>query len=75
VHFICIYRDGVNHDHQSEGIISMKIAIIRATGGTGRKVMERALELGHKVVAVARRPEVIPLAERHCLWLSGKASM
>lgn len=42
----------------------MKIAIIGATGGTGRKVMERALELGHEVVAVARRPEVIPPAER-----------
>ncbi|MCT1401104.1 NAD(P)H-binding protein [Paenibacillus sp. p3-SID867] len=42
----------------------MKIAIIGATGGTGRKVMERALELGHKVVAVARRPDVITPAER-----------
>lgn len=42
----------------------MKIAIIGATGGTGRKVMERALELGHEVIAVARRPEVISPAER-----------
>ncbi|MFM9281828.1 NAD(P)-dependent oxidoreductase [Paenibacillus jiagnxiensis] len=42
----------------------MKIAVIGATGGTGRKVTERALELGHEVVAVARRPEVIPPAER-----------
>lgn len=42
----------------------MKIAIIGATGGTGKKVVERALELGHEVIAVARRPEVIPPAER-----------
>lgn len=42
----------------------MKIAIIGATGGTGRKVVERALELGHEVVAVARRPEVITPAEQ-----------
>lgn len=42
----------------------MKIAIIGATGGTGRKAVERALELGHEVIAVARRPEAIPLAER-----------
>ncbi|REK74441.1 NAD(P)-dependent oxidoreductase [Paenibacillus paeoniae] len=42
----------------------MKIAIIGATGGTGRKVMERALALGHEVVAVARRPEVISPIER-----------
>ncbi|WP_059054091.1 NAD(P)-dependent oxidoreductase [Paenibacillus senegalimassiliensis] len=42
----------------------MKIAIIGATGGTGKKAVERALELGHEVIAVARRPEVIPSAER-----------
>lgn len=42
----------------------MKIAIIGATGGTGKKAVERALELGHEVIAVARRPEVIPPAER-----------
>lgn len=41
----------------------MKIAIIGATGGTGRKVIERALELGHEVVVVARRPEVLSPAE------------
>lgn len=42
----------------------MKIAIIGATGGTGKYAMERALELGHEVIAVARRPEVISSAER-----------
>ena len=42
----------------------MKIAVIGASGATGRKVVERALELGHEVVAVARRPEVITPAER-----------
>ncbi|WP_269085362.1 NAD(P)H-binding protein [Peribacillus muralis] len=35
----------------------MKITVIGATGATGRKVVERALELGHEVIAVARRPE------------------
>lgn len=42
----------------------MKITVIGATGVTGRKVIERALELGHEVVAVARRPEVIAPAAR-----------
>lgn len=37
----------------------MNITVIGATGATGRKVIERALELGHEVVAVARRPEAI----------------
>ena len=40
----------------------MKIAVIGATGGTGKKVVERALELGHEVVAVARRPEAVTAA-------------
>ncbi len=47
-----------NH-HILRGNYSMKITVIGATGATGRKVIERALELGHEVVAVARRPEVI----------------
>ncbi|MFC4334493.1 NAD(P)-dependent oxidoreductase [Salininema proteolyticum] len=37
----------------------MKIAIVAATGATGRKVVDRALEAGHEVVAVARTPEKI----------------
>ncbi|WP_046214118.1 NAD(P)-dependent oxidoreductase [Paenibacillus wulumuqiensis] len=37
----------------------MKITVIGSTGATGRKVIERALDLGHEVTAVARRPEVI----------------
>ncbi|ANF97073.1 NAD(P)-dependent oxidoreductase [Paenibacillus bovis] len=37
----------------------MKIAVIGATGATGRKVVERALDSGHEVIAVARRPETI----------------
>jgi putative NADH-flavin reductase len=42
----------------------MKIAVIGATGATGTKVVERALELGHEVIAVARRPELISAAAR-----------
>ncbi|WP_025678863.1 NAD(P)-dependent oxidoreductase [Paenibacillus massiliensis] len=41
----------------------MKIAVIGATGGTGKKVIERALGLGHEVIAVARRPEAISSTE------------
>ncbi|GLX69649.1 NAD(P)-dependent oxidoreductase [Paenibacillus glycanilyticus] len=42
----------------------MKIAVIGATGATGKKVLERALELGHEVIAVVRRPEAIPPLEQ-----------
>ncbi|MEK3786878.1 NAD(P)-dependent oxidoreductase [Paenibacillus sp. FSL K6-1230] len=41
----------------------MKIAVIGATGGTGKKVIECALGLGHEVIAVARRPEAISSTE------------
>jgi nucleoside-diphosphate-sugar epimerase len=34
----------------------MKLVVVGATGATGRKVVERALAKGHKVLAVSRRP-------------------
>lgn len=39
----------------------MRVAVIGSTGGTGRKVIEQALERGHDVIALARRPEAIAL--------------
>lgn len=39
----------------------MKVAVIGSTGGTGRKVIEQALERGHDVIALARRPEAIAM--------------
>lgn len=34
----------------------MRIAVFGATGGTGRSVVEQALERGHEVTALVRRP-------------------
>ena len=39
----------------------MKLVVVGATGATGRRVVERALALGHHVVAVARRPNAATL--------------
>lgn len=44
----------------------MRIAVIGATGSTGRKVVERLLEWEYEVVAVARRPENIQAAKGLC---------
>jgi putative NADH-flavin reductase len=41
----------------------MRLTVFGATGGTGRLVVRRALEEGHLVTAVARRPEAV--TERH----------
>lgn len=43
----------------------MRLAVFGATGGTGRAVIEQALEAGDKVTALVRRPEALgDLAER-----------
>lgn len=38
----------------------MKIAVVGATGRTGRQVVEQALARGDDVLALARRPEALP---------------
>jgi putative NADH-flavin reductase len=38
----------------------MKIAVVGATGRTGRQVVEQALARGDDVIAVARHPETLP---------------
>ena len=37
----------------------MRILVIGATGGTGREIVKQALERGHDVVALARKPSKI----------------
>src|ERR1700722_8812173 len=42
----------------------MKIAVVGATGATGRGVVKHALAQGHFVTAVARHPERLSFADR-----------
>jgi putative NADH-flavin reductase len=42
----------------------MKIALIGGTGGIGRQVLARALELGHQVRVLAREPGAVPASDR-----------
>ncbi|CAN7793810.1 NAD(P)H-binding protein [Caballeronia sp. LjRoot34] len=42
----------------------MKIAVVGATGATGRRVVKHALAQGHFVTAVARSPERLSTADR-----------
>ena len=35
----------------------MRLTVLAATGATGRELTRQALERGHTVVALARRPE------------------
>jgi putative NADH-flavin reductase len=43
----------------------MRIAVVGATGHTGRQVVEQALARGHVVTALARRPDSIPLEDEN----------
>ncbi len=42
----------------------MKIAVVGATGATGRRLVKHALAQGHSVTAVARHPERLSSADR-----------
>lgn len=41
----------------------MKLVVFGATGGTGRCIVDLALAAGHDVLALARKPEAIPLRD------------
>jgi putative NADH-flavin reductase len=40
----------------------MRLTIFGSTGGTGRQLVSQALAAGHHVVAVARRPQALPVS-------------
>lgn len=42
----------------------MKLTVLGATGGTGRSVVSQALDAGHTVTAVVRRPDALGLTHR-----------
>lgn len=44
----------------------MKLAVFGATGGTGRQLVELALEGGHTVTVLVRHPATFPL-QHECL--------
>lgn len=51
----------------------MKLAIFGATGRTGRPLVQQALEAGHEVVALARRPEALPIQHERLTVIQGDA--
>ena len=48
----------------------MRLAVFGANGGTGRVLVRQALDAGHTVVAVTRRPAEFPFADP-CLVIAG----
>src|SRR5262245_33187330 len=51
----------------------MKIALFGSTGGTGLALIAQALERGHQVTALARRPERLRMADPRLKVVTGDA--
>ncbi|MEI6044183.1 MAG: SDR family oxidoreductase [Chloroflexota bacterium] len=51
----------------------MNLVVIGATRGTGQRVLEQAILMGHKVTAIARRPEAILLKHENLTVKQGDA--
>jgi len=49
----------------------MKLFVIGATGGTGREIVQQALERGHHVTAFVRSPETVTLRHERLSVLKG----
>ena len=51
----------------------MKLIVFGSTGGIGRQVVAQALEAGHRVTAVARRPETLTIQHERLRVVRGDA--
>ncbi len=49
----------------------MKLGIFGATGGTGRQLVEQALEAGHTVTALIRTPATFPVQHEYLTVIQG----
>jgi putative NADH-flavin reductase len=49
----------------------MRLAVFGATGGTGVQVIRQALRRGHRVTALVRRPEALPIEDGHLTVVEG----
>lgn len=49
----------------------MKLLIIGGTGGTGKELIEQALEQGHSLTALVRNPEKVNIAHKDLSVING----
>jgi putative NADH-flavin reductase len=52
----------------------LKITVFGATGETGKKITEQALEMGYEVVAFARNPSKLNVSNEHLTVVQGQLS-
>jgi len=51
----------------------MKLCLFGATGGTGQELLQQALDRGHEVTAIVRRPAAIPFTHARLRVMVGDA--
>ena len=51
-----------------------KVLVLGATGGTGRQLVEQALQLGHDLTALVRRPERLTVGPERLRVLTGSVT-
>ena len=49
----------------------MKLAILGATGGTGRELLQQALDRGHQVTAIVRHPDAVSMTHNRLRVVRG----
>ncbi|RYF53155.1 MAG: NAD-dependent epimerase/dehydratase family protein, partial [Cytophagaceae bacterium] len=49
----------------------MKFAILGATGGTGRELLQQALDRGHQVTAIVRHPDAVSMTHNRLRVVRG----
>jgi putative NADH-flavin reductase len=54
-----------------ERILLLKLVIFGATGGTGRQLVEQALERGHTITVQVRHPATFPLQHERLTVIEG----
>jgi uncharacterized protein len=52
---------------------AMKVAVLGSTGRTGKRVVQHALDRGHHVQALARRPETVTLVHPYLIVVQADA--
>jgi putative NADH-flavin reductase len=58
----------------AEGTVPRRILVLGATGGTGQEVVRQALERGHHVTALVRKPGLLPAPSDRLRALTGSVT-
>ncbi|MHA7241327.1 NAD(P)H-binding protein [Arthrobacter sp. TMS1-12-1] len=62
-------------DESTSRSLLSRVLVLAANGPSGRKIVQQALERGHRVVALTRNPDMHPFRHKHLVMIGGNASV